>query len=62
MNEKREIRPALNRMECGDLLVFPLSRTNTVRATVALAHLETDREFKTKVNRELERLEVTRTK
>lgn len=60
MEKKREIRPALNRMECGDMLVFPLSRTNTVRATVALARTETGRDYRTKINRELDRLEVTR--
>ncbi|MBP5560199.1 MAG: hypothetical protein J6X70_00130 [Muribaculaceae bacterium] len=61
MEEKREIRPALNRMEVGDLLVFPLTRTNTVRSTVALARTETGRDYRTKINRELNRLEVTRT-
>lgn len=62
MTEKREIRPALIRMECGDMLVFPLERTNTVRATVSVIKLEApDRAFKTKINREENRLEVTRT-
>lgn len=60
MDAKREIRPAVNRMECGDVLVFPLERTNSVRATVALVRLETGRDIRTKINRAENRLEVTR--
>lgn len=62
MEEKREIKPALRRMECGDMLVFQLTRTNNVRATISLMHLELPgRRYATAINRELNRLVVTRT-
>lgn len=62
MEEKREIKPALKRMECGDMVVFPLTRTNNVRATISLMHLEwPGRRYTTAINRDKNRLEVTRT-
>lgn len=58
---QQKVRPALTGLGIGEMVVFPISRTKTVRAQASDLGLILDRVYKTTTNREAKTITVTRT-
>jgi hypothetical protein len=61
-NENTPIRPTLEKMQVGDVVFFPVSRLGSIKTTSSNYGLETDRYFKTAIQRKKRTISVERTK
>ncbi len=61
-NNVKKIRPALLNMAIGDTLAFPIERLKTVRVQASELGAMFDMLFKTRTDRDLRIIEITRTK
>ena len=59
--EQKPILQVLREMEAGDKHSFPISRMSTVKTSCTMFGLQWGKKYSTKVNREKETIEVTRT-
>jgi hypothetical protein len=55
-----EIRPVLKKMEIGEVEMFPIEKSQSVRATCTQLGVSDNLVFKTRQLNELELIEVTR--
>ena len=58
---KSELKAEIAAMEVGETRYFPIERYDVVRVYANEVGLKCDRNFKTHCNRELRKIEVTRT-
>lgn len=58
--EKKPIRATLKKMEIGDVVHFPTSRTSVIRSTASTLNLEMERRYVSCLNRETKSIDVTR--
>lgn len=59
-SEKMPIRATLKKMEIGDVVHFPTSRTSVIRSTASTLSLELERCYSSKLNREAMTIDVER--
>lgn len=59
-SEDAPIRTVVREMEVGDLIHFPAARLSVVRTTTSILSVELSRKYRSRVNRKMMTIDVTR--